>query len=96
MIRLINYLGTPYDNIVDPSILQEAVLGLLEDAGINTETNDKIMALIEEAEIKVINENKVSVVSLPVNTNSKLFDKLSVLISKSYRNLVYLRFLSSN
>lgn len=36
----------------EPAIseLQEKVLGLLEDAGIPTETNDKIMALIDAAE----------------------------------------------
>jgi hypothetical protein len=36
----------------DPSELQESVLGLLEDAEIDTETCDKIMALIEAAELK--------------------------------------------
>lgn len=45
-------LGGPYDDAVDPSALQEAVLGLLEEAEIDTDTNDKIMALIEAAEVK--------------------------------------------
>ena len=43
----------PFDpNETGPAIspLQEAVLSLLEDAGISTDTCDKIMALIEEAE----------------------------------------------
>lgn len=35
---------------MDPTKLQEDVLGLLEDAGIPTETNDQIMKLIENAE----------------------------------------------
>ena len=41
----------PGEDTVDPSPLQEAVLELLEDAGIPTETNDQIVALIEAAEI---------------------------------------------
>ena len=44
--------GGPYDGASDPSALQEAVLELLEAAGIDTATNDKIMALIEVGEIK--------------------------------------------
>jgi hypothetical protein len=44
--------GGPYDDATDPSDLQETVLELLEAAGIETATNDKIMALIEAAEIK--------------------------------------------
>lgn len=34
----------------DPSPLEDAVLALLEEAGINTETNDQIMTLIQVAE----------------------------------------------
>jgi hypothetical protein len=41
----------PGEDAVDPSPLQEAVLELLEDAGIPTEVNDQIVALIEAAEI---------------------------------------------
>jgi hypothetical protein len=40
----------PGEDTVDPSPLQDAVLELLENAGIPTETNDQIMALIKRAE----------------------------------------------
>lgn len=44
---------TPWDDVGgDPSDLQESVLTLLEDAGIDTETNDQIMKLILAGEIK--------------------------------------------
>src|SRR5690242_12436242 len=43
---------SPKDDSSDPSKLVEDVLGLLEDAGIATEINDKIVALIEEGEFK--------------------------------------------
>jgi hypothetical protein len=42
--------GPPGDDAGAVSDLQEAVLGLLEDAGIPTETNDAIMKLIDAAE----------------------------------------------
>lgn len=43
---------TPWDDAVgDPSDLQESVLTLLEDAGIDTATNDQIMRLIIAAEV---------------------------------------------
>jgi len=35
---------------IAPSELQEAILGLLEEAGIRTEFNDRIIKLVEEAE----------------------------------------------
>lgn len=41
----------PGEDAVDPSPLQEAVLELLENAGMPTKTNDQIVALIETAEI---------------------------------------------
>ncbi len=44
--------GGPYDQVNDPSDLQEAVLELLETAGIDTATNDAIMTLIKVGEIK--------------------------------------------
>lgn len=43
--------ASPTELHIEPTPLQEAVLGLLEDAGIPTTTNDEIMKLIEEAEI---------------------------------------------
>ncbi len=44
--------GGPYDDAADPSPLQEAVLGLLEAAGFDTDMNDVIISLIEHAEIR--------------------------------------------
>lgn len=41
----------PTEVYLQPTALQDAVLGLLEDAGIPTATNDQIMAMIEEAEL---------------------------------------------
>lgn len=41
---------TPFDQDDGVTKLQEDVLGLLEDAGIPTAVNDKIMKLIAEAE----------------------------------------------
>lgn len=38
---------------IAPSELQETVLGLLEDAGIPTATNDQIMRLISNAESSI-------------------------------------------
>ena len=45
-------------DLQDPPIsnLQEAVLGLLEDAGIDTATNDRIVNIIYEAERHMANE----------------------------------------
>lgn len=44
---------SPTELRLEPTPLQEAVLGLLEDAGIPTATNDEIMKLIEEAELSL-------------------------------------------
>lgn len=43
--------ASPTELEIAPTVLQEAVLGLLEDAGIPESTNDEIMKLIEEAEL---------------------------------------------
>ena len=39
--------------------LQDKVLGLLEDAGIPTETNDEIMRLIAAAEMRLFEEPEI-------------------------------------
>jgi hypothetical protein len=44
---------SPTELHLEPTALQEAVLGLLEDAGIGEATNDQIMKLIEEAELNL-------------------------------------------
>lgn len=41
---------SPNDEGRDPSELEDAILELLEDAGIDTETNDQIMKLVEAGE----------------------------------------------
>lgn len=41
----------PHELAIDPSPLQEKILALLEDAGIDTETSDKILDMVEEAEL---------------------------------------------
>lgn len=45
----------PTDPGPEPSELEDAVLGLLEDAGIPTAVNDQIMKLIQDAEFKLYN-----------------------------------------
>lgn len=45
--------ASPTELHIDPTPLQDAVLGLLEDAGIPTTANDEIMKLIEEAELNL-------------------------------------------
>jgi hypothetical protein len=45
--------GTPYDDAVDPSELQENVMGVLEDAGSPTEINDLVDLIIEIYESKI-------------------------------------------
>lgn len=42
--------GTPYDDCPEPSELSEKVLEVLEEAGVDTKTNDQIMKLIEDWE----------------------------------------------
>lgn len=44
--------GTPYDQDDGVTDLQETILGLLEDAGIDTETNDAVMKLVRAGERK--------------------------------------------
>lgn len=41
---------SPGDEGRDPSVLEDAVLQLLEEAGIDTEINDQIMKLVEAGE----------------------------------------------
>lgn len=41
----------PAELAIDPSKLQDDILGLLEDAGIDTATNDAIMKLVEAGEM---------------------------------------------
>jgi hypothetical protein len=48
----------PFEAEVPISDLQESVLQLLEDAGLDTETNDEIMKLIEIAEHRLAVERR--------------------------------------
>ena len=45
--------STPYDDCLEPSALEDAVLLLLEAAGIPTTVNDQIMKLIAAAEAEL-------------------------------------------
>ena len=50
--KIMGWPGDPPDSEIGPTDLQESVLMLLEDAGIDAETNDQIVKLIEAAEIR--------------------------------------------
>ena len=55
MSRFIEPYRTPFDDEPPVSELQDTILGLLEDAEIDSETNDTIMKLLDAAERKKFN-----------------------------------------
>ncbi len=57
---------TPHDEPDYVTELQEQVLGLLEAAGIDTETNDKIVSLIWQAERRMIQQQETDSAEHPV------------------------------
>ena len=47
--------NAPYNQTDAVTNLQETILGLLEEAGISSEINDKIMALLMAGELELMN-----------------------------------------
>jgi hypothetical protein len=45
--------ANPFDGGVEPSALEDQVLGLLEDAALPADINDQIMGLIAEGERRI-------------------------------------------